>query len=284
MSEPMRLQRFLAQAGVAARRKAEELISSGRVRVNGLVVTQMGTKVGPRDRVEVDGKRVRPEDRHYLLLNKPVGYVTTLDDPDGRPTVRDLLPLEGPRLFPVGRLDLMTEGALLCTNDGDLANALTHPSLKVAKRYLARVRGHMEEEALAALTEGVELEDGRSAPALVLVHAETTSHTWLDVTVYEGRNRLVRRMCEAVGHPVVRLIRTAFAGIEVEPLRRGAYRTLDAREISRLRKLAGLPTERSRPRPTPGPGRRSDRQAPRAQRGGGRGRARGRAQARTKGR
>jgi pseudouridine synthase len=270
----MRLQRYLAQAGVAARRKAEELITAGRVRVNGSVVTELGTQVGPKDRVEVDGRLVRPEDRRYLLLNKPVGYVTTLEDPEGRPTIRDLLPLDGPRLFPVGRLDLMTEGALICTNDGDLANALTHPSRRVPKRYLARVRGHLEEEALKALTEGVLLEDGRTAPALVLVHSETTSHTWLDITVYEGRNRLVRRMCEAVGHPVVRLNRTAFAGIEVEPLRRGAYRILDAKEIARLRKLAGLPAERSRQKPLSGPPGRSQRQH--RDRGSGRGAGRSR--------
>lgn len=275
MSGAVRLQRFLAQAGVTSRRKAEELITAGRVRVNGQVVTELGTKVAPRDRVEVDGKRVRVEDRHYFLLNKPVGYVTTLEDPEGRPTVRDLLPTEGPRLFPVGRLDVMTEGALLCTNDGELAHALTHPSRKVPKHYLARVRGHLGEEALRALSEGVDLEDGRTAPALVLVHAETTSHTWLDITVTEGRNRLVRRLCEAVGHPVVRLLRVAFAGLEVEPLRRGAYRSLTAKEIARLRKLAGLPTERSRPRPVSGDqSPRGARDRSRAPRGGGRGRSR----------
>lgn len=281
----IRLQRFLAQAGVAARRKAEELITAGRVRVNGKVVTELGTKVGPRDRVEVDGKRVRPEDRRYLLLNKPVGYVTTLEDPEGRPTVRDLLPEEGPRLFPVGRLDTMTEGALLCTNDGDLAHALTHPSRRVPKRYLARVRGHVGEEALAALAGGVELEDGRSMPAQVFVHAETASHTWLDITVHEGRNRLVRRMCEAVGHPVMRLVRTAFADLEVEPLRRGAWRTLDTKEIARLRKLAGLPSLRTQPRapaprgagrdrrgspgPAPGRGKAAPKAAKRPSPGGG---------------
>ncbi len=266
MSEPIRLQRFLAQAGVASRRKSETLITAGRVRVNGEVVTELGTRVDPdRARVEVDGKRVHAETLVYLLLNKPPGYVTTLSDPEGRPTVKDLLPEDGPMLRPVGRLDLNSEGALICTNDGDLAHALTHPSQQVPKRYLARVHGQVSDDALQRLSEGVELEDGKTAPAKVLVQAETASHTWLDFTVTEGRNRLIRRMCEACDLPVMRLIRTHFAGLEVEPLRPGAWRTLTNKEVARLRKLGGLPHRRIRSRAP-----RSGARGRGASRGGGR--------------
>jgi 23S rRNA pseudouridine2605 synthase len=248
--DPIRLQRYLAQAGVASRRQSEEVIAAGRVRVNGAVVTALGTRVRPgKDRVEVDGQRVWPQELTYLLLNKPAGYVTTLGDPEGRPSVRDLLPTDGPRLFPVGRLDFASEGALLCTNDGDLAHALAHPSKQVPKRYLARVRGEVDDPTVERLSRGVELEDGRTAPAKVLVQAETSSHTWLDLTVTEGRNRLIRRMCEACGLPVMRLIRTHFAGLQTEPLRPGAFRSLTAKEVARLRKTAGLPHRRVQPRP-----------------------------------
>lgn len=241
MSAPIRLQRFLAQAGVASRRKAETLIVDGHVRVNGQQVTTLGTKVDPsKDRVEVNGKRVRPEDLTFLLLHKPAGVVTTLEDPEGRPTIVDLLPQDGSRIFPVGRLDFYTEGALLCTNDGELAHALTHPSRRVPKRYLVRVRGTVSEEQLAALGNGVDLADGRSSKAKVLVRAETRGHTWLDITVHEGRNRLIRRMCEALDLTVMRLLRSEFAGLKVDDLRAGTYRPLSAKEIGKLRATAGL--------------------------------------------
>ncbi len=241
MTDPIRLQRFLAQAGVASRRKSETLITDGHVRVNGKVVTTLGTKVDPRkDRVEVNGKRIRAEDLTYLLLHKPKGVVTTLDDPEGRPTIVDLLPQDGSRLFPVGRLDFYTEGALLCTNDGDLAHALTHPSRHVPKRYLVRVRGTVSEDQLAVLGTGVDLEDGRSAKAKVLVRAETRSHTWLDITVHEGRNRLIRRMCETLELTIMRLLRSEFAGLKVDDLHPGNFRMLTAREIGKLRATAGL--------------------------------------------
>lgn len=249
MSEPIRLQRYLAQAGVASRRRAEDLIRQGLVRVNGKVVTELGTRVEPaRDRVEVGGQRVQPEDLRYLLLHKPAGVVTTMDDPQGRKTVIDLLPEELARLFPVGRLDLQTEGALLLTNDGELAHALTHPSRRVGKTYLVRVRGEVDESVLGELSRGVALDDGPTAPARVLVRAETSSHTWLEVTVHEGRNRLIRRMCDAVGLKVMRLIRVKFAGLDTEKLKPGEWRTLTAREVARLRGLAGLEVKRHRPR------------------------------------
>ncbi len=241
MSDPIRLQRFLAQAGVTSRRKAETLITSGHVRVNREVVTTLGTKVDPqRDRVEVNGKRVRTEDLTYLLLHKPKGVMTTLDDPEGRPTIVELLPQDGSRLFPVGRLDFLTEGALLCTNDGELAHTLTHPSRHVPKRYLVRVRGTVTEEQLAVLGTGVDLEDGRSSKAKVLVRAETRSHTWLDITIHEGRNRLIRRMCEALELTIMRLLRSEFAGLKVDDLHPGNFRQLTAREIGKLRSTAGL--------------------------------------------
>lgn len=241
MSTPIRLQRFLSQAGVTSRRKAETLIVEGRVRVNGQRVTTLGTKVDPRkDRVEVNGKRVRAEDLTYLLLHKPKGVVTTLDDPEGRATIMDLLPKDGSRIFPVGRLDFYTEGALLCTNDGELAHALTHPSRHVPKRYLVRIRGTVSEEQLAILGTGVDLTDGRSSKAKVLVRAETRGHTWLDITVHEGRNRLIRRMCEALDLTIMRLLRSEFAGLKVDDLHPGNFRQLTAKEIGKLRDTAGL--------------------------------------------
>jgi len=255
----VRLQKFLAQAGVASRRKAETLITDGQVRVNGKVVTTLGTQVDPRrDKVEVRGKRVRPEDLRYLLLNKPAGVVTTLDDPEGRPTVRALLPPDGPRLFPVGRLDFFSEGALLCTNDGELAHALTHPSKRVPKRYLVRVRGHLTDEQLQQLGQGVELEDGPAKADKVLVRAETRSHNWLELTVHEGRNRLIRRMCEALDLPVMRLLRAEFAGLNVDDLRAGAWRELSSKEVAKLRATAGLERKviRSGRKPASSKGRR----------------------------
>jgi 23S rRNA pseudouridine2605 synthase len=190
--------------------------------------------------VEVHGKRVRAEELTYLLLHKPVGVVTTLDDPEGRPTIVTLLPADGARVFPVGRLDFNTEGALLCTNDGELAHALTHPSRHVPKRYLVRVRGTVSEQQLEALGNGVDLEDGRTARTKVLVRAETRGHTWLDITVHEGRNRLIRRMCEVLELTIMRLLRSEFAGLTVEGLPPGAYRELSTREIGQLRATAGL--------------------------------------------
>lgn len=280
MSAPIRLQRFLSQAGVASRRKAEVLITDGHVRVNGKRVTTLGTKVDPRrDRVEVNGKRVHTEDLTYVLLNKPTSVVTTLDDPEGRPTIVDLLPTDGARLFPVGRLDFYSEGALLCTNDGELAHALTHPSHHVPKRYLVRIRGTVSEEQLAILGDGVALEDGRTSKAKVLVRAETRGHTWLDITVHEGRNRLIRRMCEALELTVMRLLRSEFAGLTVEDLHPGTFRHLKAKEIATLRETAGLERKTLRSR-----GEQTSRVQRRSDKGTGRGRDRSSRGPGTKGR
>jgi 23S rRNA pseudouridine2605 synthase len=238
----MRLQRFLAQAGVASRRRAEELITKGRVRVNGRVVTELGTKVDPTAaKVVVDGRRVRSEDLTYLLMFKPRGVVTTLADPEGRPTVKELLPRhQTERVFPVGRLDFNTEGVLLFTNDGELMQGLLHPSRKVAKVYHAKLRGKVPPEEIESLRRGVALKTGRTRPAEACVLGETDKNTWIELRLTEGRTHQVKEMGDAIGHPVVKLSRVAFAGITVEGLRPGETRPLTTAEIEDLRKLAGV--------------------------------------------
>ena len=221
---------MLARAGFGSRRVCDELIAEGRVAVNG-EVADLGRRVDPdRDRVEVDGVAigVRPGLVHYLL-NKPAGVVTTASDPQGRPTVVDLVPTE-PRVFPVGRLDYETEGLLLLTNDGDLAHRITHPSFGVEKEYLAEVEGVPTRATLRRLREGVDLDDGRSAPAKV----SAVEPSVLRITVHEGRNRLVRRMCEAVGHPVRRLVRTRIGPLAERSLRPGEWRELTVAEVRAL--------------------------------------------------
>jgi pseudouridine synthase len=235
----MRLNAYLARAGVASRRKADELITAGRVRVNG-APGELNTFVGARDRVEVDGRPVTKQRLAYLLLHKPAGVVTTARDPGGRPTVVDLVPRE-PRVVPVGRLDADTTGALLLTNDGDLAHRLAHPRYEVAKVYVADVEGEPSEEALRALAGGVDLDDGRTAPA----RARRLSPSRLELTLHEGRKHQVKRMCEAVGHPVHRLHRRAYAGLTLGGLRPGAWRELTADEVERLRAQASTRTRRA---------------------------------------
>jgi 23S rRNA pseudouridine2605 synthase len=225
-----RLQKILAQAGLGSRRACEELIATGRVRLNGEVAT-LGTRADPEhDTIEVDGAivGVRPGLVHYLL-NKPAGVFTTASDTHGRPTVVDLLP-EAPRVYPVGRLDADTEGLLLLTNDGELAHRLTHPSFGVEKEYLAEVEGTPSRGALRRLREGVELEDGPTAPAKASLMGEHT----LRLTIHEGRNRQVRRMCAAVGHPVVRLVRVRIGPLADRRLAPGEWRTLTQREVRDL--------------------------------------------------
>jgi 23S rRNA pseudouridine2605 synthase len=226
----MRLNSYLARAGVASRRKADELIKAGRVRVNG-EPGQLNTVVGSSDRVELDGRPVAVQQLSHLLLHKPAGVVTTASDPQGRPTVVDLVPRE-PRVVPVGRLDLDTTGALLLTNDGELANRLAHPRYGVEKRYVVDVRGVPNEAALERLRRGVRLEDGPTAPASVRRLGAST----LELTIHEGRNRQIKRMLEAVGHPVVRLHRDAYAGLTLEGLAPGTWRELEPSEVARLRR------------------------------------------------
>jgi 23S rRNA pseudouridine2605 synthase len=225
----MRLNAYLARAGVASRRGAEELIRSGRVRVNG-EVAGLATFVEGIDRVEVDGSLVAPEPLTYVLLHKPAGVVTTARDPQGRPTVVGLVGHER-RVVPVGRLDADTTGALLLTNDGPLAHQLMHPRYEVDKVYEAEVEGEPDEDTLARLREGIELEDGLTVPA----EAELVSPSQVELTIHEGRKHQVKRMLEAVGHPVRRLHRKTYAGLTLDGLEPGQWRELSAGEVRRLR-------------------------------------------------
>jgi 23S rRNA pseudouridine2605 synthase len=232
-----RLQKILSHAGISSRRAAEALIRAGRVSVNGRTVTELGTRANPhRDRIAIDGKPLRAAaPPAYILLNKPVGVVTTLADPQGRPTVRDLLVGVRQRVFPVGRLDYHSAGLLLLTNDGDLALRLTHPRYAVKKTYQVKVKGHPAPEQLAALAKGVRLPDGVSAPASVRVLAVRDRKAWLEITLAEGRNREVRRMCEAVGLPVEKLVRVALGALKLGTLSVGAWRHLRPDEVEKLR-------------------------------------------------
>ena len=231
----MRLAKYLAHAGVASRRAAEQLIASGRVAVKGEIVTDPARGVGEETPVSVDGRPIRgPEPRVLYALNKPVGVVSTAHDNHRRRTVLDLVPARGLRLYPVGRLDADSSGLILLTNDGELANRLTHPSFEVPKTYRARLGGGpVGERALDALRHGVALEEGTTAPAL----ARRVRADVLELTIHEGRNRQVRRMCEAVGHPVLELRRIAFGPLRLGGLKEGAYRRLAADEIESLRAL-----------------------------------------------
>jgi 23S rRNA pseudouridine2605 synthase len=231
----MRLNAYLARAGVASRRGADELIKAGRVVVDG-ATGELNTVVGTHAVVEVDGKRVRPQKLAYVLLNKPAGVVTTVRDPHARRTVVDLVGRR-PGVVPVGRLDADTTGALLLTNDGPLAHRLAHPRYEVDKVYVADVEGRLGKDELRALAEGVDLEDGRTAPARV----RTLAPSRLELTIHEGRKHQVKRMLEAVGHPVVRLHRSRYAGLDVQGLRPGESRELTSDEVGGLRTLVQRP-------------------------------------------
>ncbi|HTM22842.1 MAG TPA: pseudouridine synthase [Kofleriaceae bacterium] len=239
----MRLQRFLSQAGVAARRKAEELITAGRVRVNGVVVDQLGSKVDPdTDRVQVDGQPVEREELFYVLLNKPKGCLTTMYDPAGRPTVMDYLPRLPVKVVPVGRLDFNTEGVLLLTNDGELSAALQAARTHAEKIYHVKLRGTISEGAIDKLRRGVRLDDGhRTMPAQVdRVGGSRSQHDWLVITLVEGKSRQIHRMLDAVGLAVAKIQRVAFAGLTFHGLRVGDARELTHAEVTRLREVAGL--------------------------------------------
>jgi 23S rRNA pseudouridine2605 synthase len=242
---PERLQKFLAAAGIASRRKAEELIAQGRVSVNGRVARQPGTKVDPaRDLVAVDGKPAFGREEHrYLLLYKPPGCVTTLSDPQGRPTVAQYLGGVGDRVFPVGRLDYDAEGAVLFTTDGELANRLAHPRYGHRRVYLVKVKGGEGielEKALARLVEGVHLDDGPARALGASVDQKAERNVWIRIDVGEGRFHLVKRLCEAVGLTVLRLFRPEFGGITVAGLRPGRYRALSEDEVRSMRRAVGL--------------------------------------------
>lgn len=237
----MRLQRYLAQAGVASRRASEAIIVAGRVTINGKVARELGTRVEAGDRVELDGRRLQPERREIVALHKPVGVVTTMRDPEGRKTVGDLLrelrSPAAPRLVPVGRLDYDTSGLLLLTNDGDLAFALTHPRFGVEKVYRVTLRGRLEPEEVRRLQHGIVLEGRRTAGARLRVVAAAVDRSIVDLTLHEGRYRQVRRMFEALGHQVLALQRRRFGPIGLGGLAPGKLRSLDPHERKALAAL-----------------------------------------------
>jgi 23S rRNA pseudouridine2605 synthase len=238
-----RLQKILARAGVASRRAAEGLIVGGHVRVNGRVVTELGVKADPRrDRVEVDGTRLVAQTPVYVVLHKPRGVISTMSDPEGRLTVRDLLKELSGRVYPVGRLDYATSGVLLATNDGDFAEALLHPKKQVPKTYVLKVSGLMAEADVERWRKGVRLEDGMTSPARVSLLRHEGDKSWIELTIHEGRNQQIRRMGEATGFTVMRLARVAVAGITTEGLRPGQWRELTREELQALRKEYGVPS------------------------------------------
>ena len=267
-----RLQKLLSQAGVASRRAAEKLIAEGRVSVNGETVREMGVKADPStDDIRVDGRRIKAaQTLRYILLHKPAGYVTTRSDPQRRRTVIDLLGGVREYVYPVGRLDYDTEGLLLLTNDGDLAAMLTHPRHGVERTYEAHVAGVPDEDAIARLRHGIPLDGRRTLPAEVLLlnerkgpararpHGRHEREGVLLITIREGRNRQVRRMCEAVGHPVRRLTRTRIGPIADKRLRPGEWRDLTGAEIRMLRDRASRPASPSAPPPRPHRARRAE--------------------------
>lgn len=234
-----RLQKFLAQAGVASRRKSEEVIQQGRVMVNGRVVTELGTKINPgTDNIHFDGKLLEYKEEHiYILLNKPKGYLSTVKDTRGRKTVLELIPRNLGRLYPVGRLDAQTTGLLLLTNDGELTYRLTHPKHGFTKTYRALVNGKLTGDAVANLEKGVNLDDGLTAPAKVNVLEIKDGKTLAEVTIHEGRNRQVRRMFEAIGFPLLSLKRSSFGFLTLKGVAPGKYRILTTYEINKLKKL-----------------------------------------------
>lgn len=252
----VRLQKVLARAGVSSRRGGEALITAGRVRVNDRVVTELGVRVDPTvDRVTVDGRAIELEAPVYLVMNKPDGVVCSAEGPTddrGRPTVLSLLQGVSERVYPIGRLDYHTRGVLLLTNDGDLAARLTHPRHKVPKTYHAKFQGQLPAEILDSLMQGVTLEDGtRTRPlAEMSIVRETQTNTWAQLTLTQGLYRQVRRMGEAVGRPVLKLIRVSFAGVTADGLREGQWRRLREDEVEHLRQMAGTaePAKRRRKR------------------------------------
>lgn len=235
----VRLQKMIAGSGLASRRKAEQLIAAGRVTVNGKVVTELGTKVDPsRDHVKVDGKHLSAAQPFvYLMLNKPKHVMSTLNDPGGRPTVKDFLHGVSVRVFPVGRLDFDSEGLMLLTNHGELAQALLHPRYHVAKTYLIKVKGILTDEEILQLERGVKLEDGMTAPAQVKKISKAEQNSWLEITIREGRKHQVKRMLESVDHPVIRLTRVKMGPLSLGRLESGAFRFLTDREANTLREL-----------------------------------------------
>jgi pseudouridine synthase len=235
----VRLQKFLAMAGIASRRACEMLILDGRVQVNGKVVKELGTKVDPDvDEVRVDGEICRIKMKPvYIIMNKPKGVLTTVKDPFGRPTIIDLLAGVKERVFPVGRLDKDTEGLLIITNDGELSYKLTHPKHQVDKTYIAKVLGIPDEKDIKRLRKGIFLEDGKTAPAKVRILKKGKNFAVLEIIIHEGRKRQVRRMCESIGHPVLTLKRTRIGNLTLRGLAPGGWRYMTEEEVNYLKNL-----------------------------------------------
>ncbi len=235
----MRLAKYLAEAGIASRRKAEEFIVQGRVKVNGLLVQEKGYIINPDlDRVEFDGRIITREEKVYILLNKPAGYISSVFDPQGRPTVMDLLKDITLRVYPVGRLDFDTEGLLLLSNDGEFTNLMIHPRYEMTKTYQALVEGKPDKKSLQMLREGTQLEDGMTAPAQVNILEAYKDKTLLEIEIHEGRKRQVKRMCQAIGHPVISLKRNAFGFLKLQGVALGKYRFLTPVEVNKLKQQA----------------------------------------------
>jgi 23S rRNA pseudouridine2605 synthase len=232
-----RIQKILAKAGIASRREAEKMILEGRVMVNGTVIDALGFKADPaKDHIKVDGKRLPQfESKIALLLNKPRGYLCTVEDPEGRRTIMDLLTKVKGRIYPVGRLDFDAEGLLILTNDGDLAHLLSHPKFSIPRTYLAKVSGAPDEKKLNRLKKGVVLEDGRAKAVYILVLQQGEKNSWVRVVVTEGRNHLVKRMFKAIGHPVLKLKRVGFGSLQLGALPSGQFRYLTPEDIDRLK-------------------------------------------------
>jgi len=231
-----RLQKILSYAGIASRRAAERMIAGGRISVNRVVVTELGKKADPRkDEIRLDGRLVSLEtERIYLVVHKPRGYVTTLNDPQGRRIITDLLHGIGQRVYPVGRLDYDSEGLLIMTNDGQFAQRLQHPRYGIPKTYRVKIEGAFRKGEIRALEQGIDLPDGRFTPTEVRLEKTNERSTWLALTIVDGRNRVIRRAFEALGHSVTRLIRIAVADISLNSLGEGAWRMLSRREVERL--------------------------------------------------
>lgn len=237
MSEE-RLQKILSRAGIASRRAAEQYILDGRVSIDGKIVRELGTKIDPeRSEIKVDGRRINLKvEKIYLMLNKPKQVLSSVSDDRGRRTVIDLIEDVDEKIFPIGRLDYNTEGLLLLTNDGELANGLLHPKFEIDKTYLAVIKGRVDQERLDRLRIGVKLEDGMTAPALVNLLELGDDQSTVEITIHEGRNRQVRRMFEAIGYLIKKLRRIKFAGLTLEGLKLGAHRALTKREVESLRR------------------------------------------------
>ena len=240
--EKTRLNQILSLAGLTSRRKADELIKSGRITVNSRLITQLGTRaIWGSDLIEVDGKEISmPSERLYLILNKPFGYICSLNDPEGRPIVSDLLNGIPQRVYPVGRLDFDTLGLLPLTNDGEWAYRLTHPKYRVSRTYKATVAGRIADEAIDILKKGTKLEDGPSGRSKVTLITRNERQSVIRITIARGKTRQVRRMLEAVGYKVVHLMRTGFGNLKLDDLKVGEYRHLETIEVESMKKLVGM--------------------------------------------